>query len=513
MYYISKGSLSASLIPSNAHSLGNIARSVFFSDKMDNFLAATIEDYAKMGERLVLSRDATYKVLNSLIGQNRHGKGAATDGELHTRHTLRGMTGAMPGVSLKYSESGRNSISAMQEILPLTARASCLFLFTDNPRSLQELAKEGSIAAKETFPNLKALREDPLHLALRVENCLGCRRNRRSSDVLKLQLKFCSGMKPKHVFFRSNANPRKQTSWEAASASEEDAKRLAIALENDEYLLTPFNSHAEYVRALACVAILHAKSMGSRDSKGRSVLSALKAGARYEHFGYLQNGALCLSLLGKEKLNLLPVGTASNEALRAELRIWAERVTTQHEERLLLVLRIFTIMKLLAHSSAAKFPTTQQLNQSLLTHIIAGHIASGLGSPSSDVATAAAKNRYDMRNPRAPHNIQTADAAKVRHAVRKERPGRQKEAAAASGRRVVKSQRKRTAFTLPRKSSDASDLRRRRSTFQSARPPTKVTEQRAAGREKSNRRRTNLATKRTCVRRKEELKKHKREKK
>ena len=77
-----------------------------------------------------------------------------------------------------------------------------------------------------------------------------------------------------------------------------------------------------------------------------------------------------------------------NEALHRELRYWAERVTSQHEERLRLVGEVFCMRKMATFVSAAYSPGTRQKDQQYLSHVVAGEVCASLIGPRSvgDVA-------------------------------------------------------------------------------------------------------------------------------
>ena len=77
-----------------------------------------------------------------------------------------------------------------------------------------------------------------------------------------------------------------------------------------------------------------------------------------------------------------------NEALHRELRYWAERVTSQHEERLRLVGEVFCMHKMATFVSAAYSPGTRQKDQQYLSHVVAGEVCASLIGPRSvgDVA-------------------------------------------------------------------------------------------------------------------------------
>ena len=78
---------------------------------------------------------------------------------------------------------------------------------------------------------------------------------------------------------------------------------------------------------------------------------------------YLLNGMRFICGSSSAKSRPLPVGTAGNEALHSELKLWFENMSSYHEDRLALALRLFLLAKMLAFFAAAAFPFTAQMRQ------------------------------------------------------------------------------------------------------------------------------------------------------
>ena len=62
------------------------------------------------------------------------------------------------------------------------------------------------------------------------------------------------------------------------------------------------------------------------------------------------------------------------------MRNWVERVTAQHEERLTLCCDVFCLHKMMSFTASAYRPTTSQLEQSFVSHTIAGFLGGTLFS-------------------------------------------------------------------------------------------------------------------------------------
>ena len=78
-----------------------------------------------------------------------------------------------------------------------------------------------------------------------------------------------------------------------------------------EYVKEPFGSHFEYVEVLMALDVVHSGEMRRKERGGRTAYEILRSGASKKHYLHLQNGALYRSLLSRNVLNLLPVGTTA----------------------------------------------------------------------------------------------------------------------------------------------------------------------------------------------------------
>ena len=90
-----------------------------------------IDQALNRNEWTTLSHDGTYKLAKSLVGETNHG-GQGRAGPVRVVHTLRGMSGAAPGVSIQEGESRETCIASVREILPMSARSQCRFIYSDD---------------------------------------------------------------------------------------------------------------------------------------------------------------------------------------------------------------------------------------------------------------------------------------------------------------------------------------------------------------------------------------------
>ena len=144
---------------------------------------------------------------SKILGQAKHGSLEAPPTDYHAVHTFRGISGATPGFSCQNDESVECFKKALIDVLPISARAACRFLFSDNPRPLLSVAFE-------ILPNLSAIGEDPAHLVFRIEECFGNKRNRLSRRLLSLQRKFHPAHPAHHVMYRGDSKSAVITPWD-----------------------------------------------------------------------------------------------------------------------------------------------------------------------------------------------------------------------------------------------------------------------------------------------------------
>ena len=181
-------------------------------------------------EWIVCSHDATYQTLFSLIGQKPMEQRA--DGA-HALHTVIGRSGAVPGFSLQHTEGSTCFRAAIAEILPLAARQTVQFMFSDSPDSVE--------GATDVLPCLQGVAEDPLHLCLRVEACSGERRTACSAALLRLQMKFRCPVEGD--LYHGEFVPEDGDRWEGLQPREWDQ------LQSPRYMDMAYSSHEEYLEA------------------------------------------------------------------------------------------------------------------------------------------------------------------------------------------------------------------------------------------------------------------------
>ncbi len=178
-HFVAKGCACALLGTSSRLTRKRLMEDILELESVRGLRQQFIHKRTAAGEWKILSHDATFKSMFSIIGQE---KMAQKEGEQHALHSVLGMTGALAGLSMQRTEGPKCFQQACEDILPLEARNTTLWVFTDTPDTVN--------LARSCFANLEGVAEDPLHLVLRVEACFGEKRTQLSSELLRIQKKF-----------------------------------------------------------------------------------------------------------------------------------------------------------------------------------------------------------------------------------------------------------------------------------------------------------------------------------
>ena len=86
-------------------------------------------------------------------------------------HTIRGISGAAPGICNQCGESRDNCLRHITDILPLAARAQCMFLYTDDVKNFLGVRGSGSKRTRvDVLPSLSVcnLQRNALYGSTRI---------------------------------------------------------------------------------------------------------------------------------------------------------------------------------------------------------------------------------------------------------------------------------------------------------------------------------------------------------
>lgn len=361
-----------------------LVEEVLNSPQVVSLRKALISQATRAREWVVMSHDATYQTLFTIIGQECM---AQKPGESHALHSFVGRTGCVPGFSLQHTEDKACFRGAVSQVLPAEARASCKFVFSDSPTTVQ--------AAGDALPNLVGVGEDGLHLVLRIEACTGEKRTAMSAHVLRLQLKFRQPLEGS-LYQAGSAGDGAEGAWQD----------VRVDRDWDVYGKRPYVEHQDYLDDLATVCQLYPEFMRRKDHKGRSVREILKAGGSRNHFLYLRNGSHIIWHLQKmfpeQEMELLSWGTCSNEALHFQLKHVQRPVVQQHLEQVPVKLAAFSLGKLLCHNVAAYHPTLAQRGSAEILSLIEGRVRQGFFEGPTEAVIAQATSIQGLRKPAHP---------------------------------------------------------------------------------------------------------------
>ena len=358
------------------------------STSVKNLRDALVNTATDHKEWLVCSHDATFQVLFSAIGQLPMQQ---KKGEYHALHTFLGRSGAVPGFSLQSTEGPANFCSAVAEVLPLSARLTVQYLFSDNPAFVE--------GANAVLPNLVAVAEDALHLVLRVEACTGEKRTSLSSCLLRVMKRFRLPCPGPFYHGRTNDDDCDQGHWSEDFAEED----VPGDWNWDDRVVKPYSSHQEYIDDIQVLCAQHFDQMHKKDKKGRTIEQILRAGVSYKHFRYLWNGSHIIEALhhamDPKEVELLSFGTCSNEALHFQLKACQEQIIQQHIQTFPPQLEAFSLAKLLAHHSAAYHPTLAQRKESEILSLMQGRLIKGFLPPLEERQIGPTLCREALRKP------------------------------------------------------------------------------------------------------------------
>lgn len=146
--------------------------------------------------------------------------------------------------------------------------------------------------------------------------------------------------------------------------------RRARRIIRDAEDLLVWPTRIQFIEALAALARERSKDMGRKVPGTRTTVAKILLGiTTADRIEYLLNNSRFRCTLSRSELVLLPSGTTSNEALRAEMNGWFRQVQSMHRSTLQLKLEIMHLAKLLPHQLALHSPTTRQIPSS---HVLAG---------------------------------------------------------------------------------------------------------------------------------------------
>ena len=383
-HFDAAGSLASFLTPHAGRVIRDLQKLVVSGPLARRVVSRCFEFLTDTGEFEILSHDGTYKVAMGIIGQPHHGLktrrrpvGSAAPSsqrgdEVHVVQTLRTKSGCTCGAAGSYSEGRQFVRSFLERAIQGDKRrfSQVRMLFTDSPE------KVDAKSIHQLFPQLRCVAADPLHRILEVEGFFGKARTELSAALRLVHAKFSPradfhlGAESGGFFSKMRASAGKtaadtadELSLKRDFAPRREADILIQRLADPGYLDAPFRSRHEYMELICALIVKFNNQMGRTNDKGRTLLGVLRSALNPATVEYLLNGSryLCGNLAARG--NRLPVGTAGNEALHAELKLWFSNMNNYHRDRMDLSLSLFLMVKLVGYYAAVAFPCTLQLRQ------------------------------------------------------------------------------------------------------------------------------------------------------
>ena len=153
-YFASRGRPCAGLLNRQTDFFYDVLSSVMGREEVTRLRSRWIETSSNRGGFAIISRDGTYKCAQSLIysaTSSTYSGGRANK----AIHTLRGRSGSVHGMDIEKGDDRESCIRAIDAILQINTRPTCLFLFTDDVSRFLPVSR--GEARRELMDHLPAL--------------------------------------------------------------------------------------------------------------------------------------------------------------------------------------------------------------------------------------------------------------------------------------------------------------------------------------------------------------------
>ena len=324
--------LLTNLLPTHTSNWWPIVEDVFASPACARLLHKLMMQAIEHGETCYLSIDGTFRVCLTLLGQAKFNAPQSTreeypykDDESYTRViSIRGRSGAVLGLIPAAGEGASHIVNCLKAAIPLRGLNPVEHVAVDNPSHKLFSELHGIL------PNLKALSLDPTHAAMHYEQALGRRRSAGSALLRKFMAKF-GGYDPNiteniwgPMFEGGTCRLTAQEQIlrdeikEGTMSKRRAARVLAACV---DFHVWP--TRLQFVEAIAALAATYNTDLTKKiDGTKITVATILYNITAADRLEWLFNCTRYRHFLPHAHRALLPSGTASNEALHAELNSW-----------------------------------------------------------------------------------------------------------------------------------------------------------------------------------------------
>ncbi|CAE7245695.1 unnamed protein product [Symbiodinium sp. CCMP2456] len=361
----------------NLASIGSIVHDVAASSAFRGKMERMMGSWLRRDEWHYVSMDATLKLCVKVMGQapyrasKKIREEAPFGDEVAWRRllTVRGRTGAVLLMQPIQNESSEQIAETLRDNFSEEQLMSIRHVGTDSP------SEKLLSALAEVCPRLQSLTLDPIHLAIVYEYGFWNKKSPGSKQLRRI-LRKCtavdSSLPVEHwhdVYDRSMARPLTEeenicrTSILEFSMSQSETSGILDNMDED----VPFRDRLEFIKAIAALCCKY-KSEVVRKAAGpnKEIYRILWSACAPDRMEWLMNNIRIRHAMPSSYLWFLPSGTASNEALHAEINSWTRSINVMHRSTLALKLQYFMYIKALQHHLATEFPLSRIVSASML---------------------------------------------------------------------------------------------------------------------------------------------------
>jgi hypothetical protein len=258
------------------------------------------------------------------------------------------------------SEHSKHVLDAIEEAVGSNGKRQVIMIFSDSAVSID------FAAAKQKFVNLKAIAQDPIHLALRVEKVTGENINALSALLRRCLVKWKVGAGAGERYYTKGSPGDTHSTLDDVLGSMSDAVAAArvAAIKQELFPDRAYASVASFVLDVAAICKTH-PTIAARPIKGEktTAFGSLRNSTTLQGLQFLRNGS---RFAAKNRDASLMYGTTRNEAFHKQLKSFFRNIMLQLGRNLTNISAVATIAKLVAAFSSQLDTSTTKGEAELL---------------------------------------------------------------------------------------------------------------------------------------------------
>ncbi|CAE8627570.1 unnamed protein product [Polarella glacialis] len=451
----SQGCEIANLLPVNGKSWWPMVEDVFASPAVQALRYVLLAELETHTEYTSISIDATLRFCLSILGLSakKDTASAYSAGDSVKRVlSVKGRTGAVLAMIPMSAETSEVVTKALSDNMSVIAKQQVKFVFCDNasPKLLTHLST--------IFPVLETLALDPVHLPIVYEYSTWRKRTPGSIFLRTIMAKFnkrdntriASSWGPFYCGDSTDKLDKAESIMRQKILDRSMSSTRATTIQNALKGNQPWYTRIDYIESLAALVALYPSEV-TRIAPGpnKQVYKILWSAAAIDRIEWMFNNMRIRHSMAASECTLLPSGTASNEALHAELNRCFRSTQSIHQSTIRLKLQILCFAKLVSHTGAMYRPTIKQMASS---HVLARSLVGSVWTTESwrewrdELSAHRHMNKADL--PLKSRRVQ--EIAKVKQHMLK-RPASSSTGSAKASKLPGLLKKKRTAFTRQRK--------------------------------------------------------------